>query len=187
MFILQYFVVGGIPSVSWFRDTIIIRAVPIAAVASTLVMLRVMYANWTRNRMGKPKLVGFFATFAFMTIMAFTYGQLGSEYLPWYGVLFTVPTAATYCVVAFSLSSLMVTVLKPKNPANLLMIVTIILVFMAMSAVGEMVWLPFQQVGRWIHDYAIIGPYNVLWMGVYLSYAVVVIRTIFGKERLRAA
>jgi hypothetical protein len=77
--------------------------------------------------------------------------------------------------------------LKPKNIPNAILIVSLIFIFLAISVLGEMVWLPSRDIGLFLHDVLQIGPYQALWVGVFITLIVQGIRVMLGKEKLRAA
>jgi hypothetical protein len=186
-FIINTLVIGGYPPINYFRDNIIIRAYPLASIASVLVMIKVYIVNWMRAAISRVRIVAWAITFVVVCAVALAYG-VGSElYDEIIFVAVTVPMEMRYLIVAFSITSLMATYLKPRSIPHTIMIITQILVFCALSPLGEMIWPGLTEAGNWLHDVPQVGAYIALWGGNYIGMMILCVLLVLGMERLRAA
>jgi hypothetical protein len=186
-FVANLFFEGGIPAVGWFRDVVVIRATPLAAIASIAVMFKVYIINWARKSVPRIRIVIIFLTFAIMTIVGATLGLDSELYLAMFYQTSTVAGLSRYLLIAYSIASIMATYLRPRSIPHIVMIITQLLVFCSQSPIGEMIWIELTNAGKWLYDIPQIGAYNALWMGQYIGMAILVLMIIIGRERLRAA
>jgi hypothetical protein len=186
-FIATTFVVGGIPAVNWFRDIIVIRATPLASIASILVMIKVYFYNWIRASISKIRIVAWAITFTTVAGIGLVLGTKDPLYDEAFYHALQIPLSMRYFVVAYSITSLMATYLKPRSIPHIVMIIVQLFVFAAISPIGELVFPPLVEIGKWLHDIPQTGSYLALWTGNYFGMCILVILILLGMERLRGA
>jgi hypothetical protein len=145
-----------------------------------------MFTNWQRKTIALQKIASFFISYFAVVGVGMLMGndtQLFID-LTYYSV--TIPLSTAYILVMFTLVSLLLTRLKPKNGPYALMMIVLILVMFHLTPLGEMV-PQVAEVGKFVRDWFHTGGYRAMWLGAYLGLIGVMVRVFFGRERMRMA
>ena len=178
---------GGIPSINWFNDIVVVKAFPFASASAAIFMFIVMYRNFQRKTMPMARLIPFFAAFISCLLLGFGLGQENEYYNMQVTYMNIVPTAVAYIMIQFGLTSQAIARLKPRSGPYAFMIFTIILVFMYQSPLGEVLDPSgtLSAIGLWLADNPSAAGYRAMWMGCYLGLTGVIVRIFFGRESMR--
>lgn len=178
---------GGIPSVNWFNDVVVVKAFPMASASAAIFMFIVMWRNFQRRTMPMARIIPFFISFISILILGFGLGQDNEYYNLQVQYMNIVPTAVAYIMIQFGLTSQAIARLKPRSGPYAFMIVTIIFVFMYQSPLGEVLDPSgtLSAIGLWLADNPSAAGYRAMWMGCYLGLTGVIVRIFFGRETMR--
>jgi hypothetical protein len=178
---------GGIPSINWFNDIVVVKAFPMASASAAIFMFIVMYRNFQRKTMPLARLIPFFLAFFSILILGFGLGQENEYYQMQVTYMNIVPTAVAYIMIQFGLTSQAIARLKPRSGPYAFMIITMILVFMYSSPLGEVLdpTGTLSSIGKWLADNPAAAGYRAMWLGCYLGLTGVIVRIFFGREAMR--